>query len=91
MIMMPTSSTEKVRANRPSAIPISGLVDNRPVILRQPRQIRRGQALRSKPMSDTLSSRPASAPRLSLSQVTAQHETNLLGTVHGGVIMTLVG
>jgi hypothetical protein len=66
MIMMPTSSTEKVRANRPSATPISGLVDNRPVILRQPQQIRRGQALRSKPMSDTPSPCPASATRLSL-------------------------
>jgi hypothetical protein len=65
MIMMPTSSTEKVRANRPSAIPISSLVDNRPVILRQPQQIRRGQTLRSKPMSDAPSSRPAPATRLS--------------------------
>ena len=41
-------------------------------------------------MSDTLSSRSASATRLSLSHITAQNETNLLGTVHGGVIMTLV-
>jgi hypothetical protein len=31
-------------------------------------------------MSDTPSSRPASATRLSLSHITAQHETNLLGT-----------
>ncbi|HET6298130.1 MAG TPA: acyl-CoA thioesterase [Kribbella sp.] len=41
-------------------------------------------------MSDTPSSRSASATRLSLSHITAQNETNLLGTVHGGVIMTLV-
>ena len=41
-------------------------------------------------MSDSPSSRPASATRLSLSRITAQNETNLLDTVHGGVIMTLV-
>ncbi|GAB3822398.1 acyl-CoA thioesterase [Kribbella italica] len=41
-------------------------------------------------MSDTPASRPSSAARLSLSHITAQNETNLLGTVHGGVIMTLV-
>ena len=41
-------------------------------------------------MSGTPSSRPTSATRLSLSHITAQNETNLLGTVHGGVIMTLV-
>jgi acyl-CoA hydrolase len=35
-------------------------------------------------------SRPASATRLSVSHITAQNETNLLGTVHGGVVMTLV-
>ncbi|WP_433015375.1 acyl-CoA thioesterase [Kribbella sp. CA-294648] len=38
----------------------------------------------------TVASRPASATRLSLSHLTAQHETNLLGTIHGGVVMTLV-
>jgi hypothetical protein len=64
MIMMPTSSTEKVRANQPPATRISGLVDNRPVILRQPQQIR-GQVLRSKLMSDTRR-RPASMNRMSL-------------------------
>lgn len=37
-------------------------------------------------MSDTPSSRATSATRLSLSHLTAQNETNLLGTVHGGVI-----
>ncbi|MFC5266766.1 acyl-CoA thioesterase [Kribbella qitaiheensis] len=36
------------------------------------------------------SERPPSATRLSLSHITAQNETNLLGTVHGGVVMTLV-
>jgi acyl-CoA hydrolase len=41
-------------------------------------------------MSSTPSSRPTSETRLSLSHITAQNETNLLGTVHGGVIMTLV-
>ncbi|MEV0798323.1 acyl-CoA thioesterase [Kribbella sp. NPDC050281] len=41
-------------------------------------------------MSSTPSSRPTSVTRLSLSHITAQNETNLLGTVHGGVIMTLV-
>ena len=41
-------------------------------------------------MPDVLSPRPASAARLSLSHITAQNETNLVGTVHGGVIMTLV-
>jgi acyl-CoA hydrolase len=35
-------------------------------------------------------SRATSETRLSLSHITAQNETNLLGTVHGGVIMTLV-
>jgi acyl-CoA hydrolase len=39
---------------------------------------------------DQVTSRSASATRLSLSHITAQHETNLLGTVHGGVVMTLV-
>ncbi len=39
---------------------------------------------------DEVTSRPASATRLSLSHITAQNETNLLGTVHGGVVMTLV-
>lgn len=39
---------------------------------------------------DQVTSRPASATRLSLSHITAQNETNLLGTVHGGVVMTLV-
>lgn len=37
-----------------------------------------------------VSSRAASATRLSLSHITAQNETNLLGTIHGGVVMTLV-
>ena len=41
-------------------------------------------------MSSTPSSRPTSVTRLSLSHITAQNEANLLGTVHGGVIMTLV-
>ncbi|MEV4267705.1 acyl-CoA thioesterase [Kribbella sp. NPDC049584] len=41
-------------------------------------------------MSSSPSSRPTSETRLSLSHITAQNETNLLGTVHGGVIMTLV-
>ncbi|WP_433165582.1 acyl-CoA thioesterase [Kribbella sp. CA-247076] len=41
-------------------------------------------------MSSTPSSRPTSVTRLSLSHITAQNETNLLGTVHGGVVMTLV-
>ena len=41
-------------------------------------------------MSSTPSSRPTSETRLSLSHITAQNETNLLGTVHGGVIMKLV-
>ena len=41
-------------------------------------------------MTGTPSSRPTSATRLSLSHITAQNETNLLGTVHGGVVMTLV-
>ncbi|MFI6827699.1 acyl-CoA thioesterase [Kribbella sp. NPDC050241] len=41
-------------------------------------------------MSSTPSSRPTSVTRLSLSHITAQNDTNLLGTVHGGVIMTLV-
>ncbi|TCC43863.1 acyl-CoA thioesterase [Kribbella capetownensis] len=41
-------------------------------------------------MASTPSSRPTSVTRLSLSHITAQNETNLLGTVHGGVIMTLV-
>ncbi|MEV6282973.1 acyl-CoA thioesterase [Kribbella sp. NPDC051770] len=41
-------------------------------------------------MAETPASRPSSAARLSLSHITAQNETNLLGTVHGGVIMTLV-
>jgi acyl-CoA hydrolase len=40
-------------------------------------------------MSDTPAARPTSATRLSLSHITAQNETNLLGTVHGGVVMTL--
>jgi len=40
-------------------------------------------------MSSSPSSRPTSETRLSLSHLTAQNETNLLGTVHGGVIMTL--
>jgi acyl-CoA hydrolase len=37
-----------------------------------------------------VTSRSASATRISLSHITAQNETNLLGTVHGGVVMTLV-
>ncbi|MFI5696677.1 acyl-CoA thioesterase [Kribbella sp. NPDC051586] len=41
-------------------------------------------------MSSSPLSRPPSETRLSLSHITAQNETNLLGTVHGGVIMTLV-
>ena len=41
-------------------------------------------------MSSSPSSRPTSETRLSLSHITAQSEANLLGTVHGGVIMTLV-
>ncbi|MFK4084244.1 acyl-CoA thioesterase [Kribbella sp. NPDC020789] len=41
-------------------------------------------------MSSIPASRPTSETRLSLSHITAQNETNLLGTVHGGVIMTLV-
>ncbi|MDX2971649.1 acyl-CoA thioesterase [Kribbella solani] len=41
-------------------------------------------------MSSSPLSRPTSETRLSLSHITAQNETNLLGTVHGGVIMTLV-
>ncbi|MEV5964601.1 acyl-CoA thioesterase [Kribbella sp. NPDC051952] len=40
--------------------------------------------------SSSPSSRPTSETQLSLSHITAQNETNLLGTVHGGVIMTLV-
>src|SRR6266516_525047 len=41
-------------------------------------------------MSNSPSSRPTSETRLSLSHITAQNDANLLGTVHGGVIMTLV-
>jgi len=41
------------------------------------------------PGSD-LAGKPASAARLTLSQIMSQHDTNLLGTVHGGVIMKLV-
>lgn len=41
-------------------------------------------------MGEVLAARPTSAARLSLSHITAQNETNLVGTVHGGVIMTLV-
>ncbi|WP_329005498.1 acyl-CoA thioesterase [Kribbella sp. NBC_00709] len=41
-------------------------------------------------MSSSPPSRPTSETRLSLSHITAQNETNLLGTVHGGVVMTLV-
>jgi uncharacterized protein (TIGR00369 family) len=42
------------------------------------------------PMTETPASRSTSATRLAVSHITAQNETNLLGTVHGGVIMTLV-
>ena len=41
-------------------------------------------------MTDTPASRSTSATRLAVSHITAQNETNLLGTVHGGVVMTLV-
>ncbi|MDX6252383.1 MAG: hypothetical protein QOF10_5743 [Kribbellaceae bacterium] len=41
-------------------------------------------------MSDTPSSRPTSATRLSLSHIAAQNQTNQLGTVHGGVVTTPV-
>jgi acyl-CoA hydrolase len=34
--------------------------------------------------------KPASASRLTLSHIMTHHDTNLLGTVHGGVIMKLV-
>ena len=39
-------------------------------------------------MTETPASRSTSATRLAVSHITAQNETNLLGTVHGGVIMT---
>jgi acyl-CoA hydrolase len=42
------------------------------------------------PMTETPASRSTSATRLAVSHITAQNETNLLGTVHGGVVMTLV-
>ncbi|MEU4193409.1 acyl-CoA thioesterase [Kribbella sp. NPDC026611] len=41
-------------------------------------------------MTSSPLSRPTSETRLSLSHITAQNDANLLGTVHGGVIMTLV-
>ncbi|MFJ4714893.1 acyl-CoA thioesterase [Streptomyces sp. NPDC088785] len=39
---------------------------------------------------DTLSGKPVSASRTTLSHIMTAAETNLLGTVHGGVIMKLV-
>lgn len=41
-------------------------------------------------MGEVPGARVMSETRLSLSHITAQNETNLLGTVHGGVVMTLV-
>jgi len=38
----------------------------------------------------TLAGRPPSASRLTLSQIMDQHHTNLLGTVHGGQILSLI-
>lgn len=41
------------------------------------------------PMTD-LPGKPTAASRVTLSHITTQNEVNLLGTVHGGVIMKLV-
>jgi acyl-CoA hydrolase len=68
-------------------------VDNAAVILPEASADRRFRPSEEQdPMSATEapSERPPSATRLSLSHITAQNETNLLGTVHGGVVMTLV-
>ncbi|MEU7961124.1 acyl-CoA thioesterase [Micromonospora humida] len=40
--------------------------------------------------STTLTGRPPSASRLTLSQIMDQHHTNLMGTVHGGRILNLI-
>ncbi|MCB5179106.1 acyl-CoA thioesterase [Streptomyces antimicrobicus] len=39
---------------------------------------------------DALPGKPTSASRTTLSHIMTSHDTNLLGTVHGGVIMKLV-
>jgi acyl-CoA hydrolase len=95
--MLSTSSAEKVRAGRPLPAGNSEAVDKSPVILRQPSVPDRvidpeeRNPMAATPSGDgAILSRPASATRLSVSHITAQNETNLLGTVHGGVVMTLV-
>src|SRR5215207_878393 len=91
--MLSTSSTEKVRASgqlpdrqfrgcgQRGGYSAGGV--GRPAVS----SIR---GARSMSATQAPSERPPSATRLSLSHITAQNETNLLGTVHGGVVMTLV-
>lgn len=44
----------------------------------------------SPPLDDELPGKPTSASRTTLSHIMTGNDTNLLGTVHGGVIMKLV-
>ncbi|AEW94408.1 MULTISPECIES: acyl-CoA thioesterase [Streptomycetaceae] len=41
-------------------------------------------------MIEPLPAKPTSASRITLSHIMSAHDTNLLGTVHGGVVMKLV-
>jgi acyl-CoA hydrolase len=80
-----TSSPEKVRGSGPAEADDFESVDNAQILCADPSGAFEGVSMSSSP-----SSRPTSETRLSLSHITAQNETNLLGTVHGGVVMTLV-
>jgi acyl-CoA hydrolase len=42
------------------------------------------------PAVPVVAERPTSASRITLSHIMSAHDTNLLGTVHGGVVMKLV-
>ncbi|NEB03322.1 acyl-CoA thioesterase [Streptomyces sp. SID13726] len=49
-----------------------------------------GTSERSQPGTPEIPGKPTSASRTTLSHIMTQADTNLLGTVHGGVIMKLV-
>lgn len=49
-----------------------------------------GMTLQDRSPEPAISGKPTSASRTTLSHIMTSHDTNLLGTVHGGVIMKLV-